>query len=94
VANADSASIAKCGFVVKNVIANDTDPEGNYPLSLVSVSYGGLKGDAYIYSSDSIEFDSNGASGTASISYTVQDSLGATSTGTFTVTITTVNQCF
>ena len=35
----------------------------------------------------------NTASGTAVISYTVQDSLGATATGTFTVTITSVNLC-
>jgi Bacterial Ig domain len=75
------------------VVANDTDPEGNYPLSLVSVTYSGLRGDAYVVSSTSVEFDSNGTSGTAAITYTVSDSLGATSNGTFTVTISSTGVC-
>ena len=93
VANTDSASIPKCGSVTKNVIANDTDPEGHYPLSLVGVSYSGMRGTASVASSTSIYFESNGVSGLAAVSYTVQDSLGATSTGTFNVTITTTNAC-
>ena len=77
----------------KNVIANDTDPDGNTPLSLVSVSYGGMRGTASVESGTNIYFESNGVSGLASVSYTVQDSLGATSTGTFNVTVTTTNAC-
>jgi hypothetical protein len=91
---ADSASIPKCGFVTKNVVANDTDPEGNYPLAVVAVVYNGFRGTATLVSSTSVLFESSGLAGTAAVSYTVQDSLGAQSTGTFTVTITTVNQCW
>jgi hypothetical protein len=90
---ADTASIPKCGTVVKNVIANDTDPESNYPLALTDVSYAGTRGGAALADSASIEFVSSGLSGVASVSYTVRDSFGATSTGTFNVSITTVNSC-
>jgi hypothetical protein len=93
VANADAASVARCASVVKNVLSNDTDPEGNYPLSLTRVSYSGTRGTASMSNATSVQFDSNGVTGAASVIYTVQDSLGATSTGTLTVTVTSTNQC-
>jgi YD repeat-containing protein len=91
----DSASIPKCGSVTTNVVANDTDPENNTPLALVSVSYAGLRGEATMASSTSVTFVSNGAGvpGSAAIAYTVRDSLGATSNGTFTVSISATGQC-
>ena len=70
-----------------NVVANDIDPEGNYPLALLSVSYAGLRGTASMASSTSVRFDSNASTGSAVVSYTVKDSLGASSTGTLTVNI-------
>jgi hypothetical protein len=81
-----------CSTVVKNVVANDTDPEGNYPLSLVSVSYQGLRGTAYVASSTSVGFDAGSTTASVVVSYTVKDSLGATSTGSLVVTITS-GQC-
>jgi hypothetical protein len=74
--------------VSKNVVASDTDPESNYPLSLVGVSYTGPLGTASIASSTNILFEATDATGSAVVGYTVQDSLGASASGTLTVTIT------
>jgi hypothetical protein len=93
VANVDTATVAKCDVVTKNVVLNDTDPEGNYPLSVLSVSYSGTRGSAYVDSSTNIVFESNGTSGIASIAYTLRDSLGATATGNFNVTVSSTGQC-
>ena len=90
----DFATTGRCGIVTKNVVANDTDPEGNYPLTITAVYYNGSKGTAFAVSGTDIEFESSGSTGTAAISYTVSDSLGATSTGTFTVTINSVFMCW
>lgn len=89
----DYATIGRCGFVTKNVVANDSDPEGNYPLTLTDVYYNGAKGVAYQVSDTSIEFEAGSNTGVAAISYTVSDSLGATSSGTFTVTINNSLSC-
>jgi hypothetical protein len=75
-----------------NVTANDTDPEGNYPLTVTGAS-GGAALVVTVISPSTLWIDSVGASGLKSFSYTVQDSLGATSTGTGTITVTTVNHC-
>jgi outer membrane biosynthesis protein TonB len=93
VANADTApSIPRCGSTSVNVIANDTDPEGNYPLTVTSVS-GGAALALTILSASTIGIESIGTAGLKTFSYTVSDSLGATSTGTVSVTVTTTNQC-
>ncbi|MFL6856930.1 MAG: Ig-like domain-containing protein [Allosphingosinicella sp.] len=93
-ANSDVApSIPKCGTTSVNVTANDTDPEGNYPLTVTGVS-GGASLTLTILSASTIGIESIGASGLKTFSYTVSDSLGATSTGTVSVTVTTTNQCF
>ena len=83
----DSASVNRCGRVVTNVVANDSDPEGHYPLALLSVRYTGLRGTASMASSTSVQFDANSSMGSAVVGYTVRDGLGASSTGTLTVTI-------
>jgi hypothetical protein len=94
VANPDTApSIPKCGSTSVNVTANDTDPEGNYPLTVTGVS-GGASLTLTILSASTIGIESLGASGLKTFSYTVSDSLGATSTGTVSITVTTANQCF
>ena len=90
----DFATTGRCGIVTKDVVANDSDPDGDYPLALTDVYYNGSKGTAFAVSSTSIEFESSGTTGTAAISYTVSDSRGATSTGTFTVTINSVFMCW
>jgi hypothetical protein len=72
-----------------NVIANDTDPELNYPLALTSVNGSW----AYVASSTTIGLETPAANGTYVISYTVVDSLGAAATGTLTVTVSGNQQC-
>ena len=93
VANADTApSIPQCGSTNVNVTANDTDPEGNLPLTVTSASSGAAL-IVTVQSASTVGIVSTGASGSKSFSYTVQDSLGATSTGNGTILVTTVNQC-
>lgn len=65
-----------------NVTANDSDPEGNYPLTVTSVTAPGS-----VYSASTVQVDA-GMPGTKTLTYTVQDSLGNASTGTINVTIT------
>lgn len=97
VASSDSFS-ARCytGGAV-NLTANDTDPENNLPLSLVAVSL--VSDPAHSETTVSISDASTvivsmGAKGSSTFSYTVADSLGATSTGTLTAVSTgTLAQC-
>jgi hypothetical protein len=67
-----------------DVLANDTDANGDYPLALQSVS------DTFSYASvsgSSIYWSGTGRTGVHTVSYVVVDSRGATSTGTLTVTV-------
>lgn len=84
VANADSLSVPRCEVRTKDVVANDTDPEGNYPLVVTAVDHP----DAFVASSTTVGFQAPDSSGSFIVNYTVRDSLGATATGTLTVTIT------
>ncbi|HEX8620988.1 MAG TPA: Calx-beta domain-containing protein [Allosphingosinicella sp.] len=80
---ANTGSQPKCTTATYNVIANDTDADADYPLTLVSAS--GL-GFAKI-SSTSVEFTSGASTGTKNGSYVVQDSRGAQSTGSVNVVV-------
>jgi hypothetical protein len=83
----DSLTVRSCGAIGHvNVTANDTDPEGNYPLTLVSVT-SGARGHASVYSSSTIEYIAGPRSGNDVVTYTVKDSLGASATGRVNVTI-------
>jgi hypothetical protein len=86
VANPDSASTTVCGTVTVNVVANDTDPAGNYPLQLTAI-VSSTKGTATIVSSTSIEYDAFGQTGNGVVTYTVANSQGATANGTLSVNI-------
>lgn len=88
----DTASVGVCLTVVKNVVANDSDPEGNTPLTVVSVT-SSTRGDAYVADASSIGFAAYGAAGGTQVTYTVQDSLGATSTGVLGITVTSGSGC-
>ena len=88
VANLDTLTAPKCVQRTVNVIQNDTDPEGNVPLTLTGVS-----GDAWVASSTSVGLVTPDTNGTYSFQYTVADSLGATSTGTLVVTVSGTQQC-
>ena len=67
------------------MLANDYDPDGNTPLSLVSASSGSLW--VSVVSATSVQISSS-SPGTFSLSYVVKDSLGATDTGNVVVTVT------
>jgi YD repeat-containing protein len=92
VTTADSASVHVCDTVSVNVVANDSDPEGNLPLSLVSVGTSPL-GTASVETTTNVQFLAFGTTGNTSVSYTVQDSLGATATGTLFVTVLSGTGC-
>jgi YD repeat-containing protein len=85
VANFDDLGSASCGGVITaNVVANDTDPDNNYPLSLVSASGSGVTK----VSDTDIQIGTGARAGTKSFTYVVQDSLGATANGAGTLTVT------
>jgi YD repeat-containing protein len=95
VANPDDGGvILTCHTVDINVVANDTDPDNNLPLSVVSATNvsGGIS--ATKISSTTVEVQSlSENTGTKTFSYVVQDSLGATANGTGTVTVQTGGVC-
>jgi hypothetical protein len=76
----------KCVPASFQVLWNDHDPDGHTPLSLVSVSYGGVQGEALV-SGNSVYFSPYGVTGAAIVSYTIRDSLGATASATITLDI-------
>jgi YD repeat-containing protein len=93
VANADSQLNVVCGtYDVRNVIANDTDPDGDVPLELVSVT-GSV--DAVRASATEIGFTAPYARNTSYlVAYTIRDARGATATGTLALQATgTTVQC-
>ncbi|MCB1510383.1 MAG: DUF4347 domain-containing protein, partial [Hyphomicrobiaceae bacterium] len=87
-ANADSTSTAFGIPVTVNLLANDTDPDGDTltvtSASLTNASDGTL---VFVPGTGWVFTPALGFSGSASISYTIQDIDGATSTGTHTVTV-------
>ena len=80
----DTLTVIRCEIGYKNVVANDSDPEGNTPLVVTAVDHP----DAWVASSTTVGVQAPDASGSFIVNYTVRDSLGATSTGSLTVTIT------
>jgi YD repeat-containing protein len=89
---ADSLSVARCSTASRNVVANDSDPEGNTPLVLLDVSPG-TKGNASVASGTTVQYESFDETGSDPLVYTVRDSLGASSTGTLNVTIASGGTC-
>lgn len=87
----DSVSVMACYPTQIPVLANDSDPEGNIPLSVLAVTQG-TKGTASVGVRGRVAYTPGNQTGTDVLTYTVGDSLGATSTATLTITIT-VGQC-
>ena len=88
VANLDALGTKpKCWSGTVNVTSNDTDPDGNYPLHVVSASTSSSGMSVVVSSTTSLDITNSGASGVKSVSYVVADSLGATATGSVTLTI-------
>jgi hypothetical protein len=69
-----------------NVTANDTDADGDLPLTVISVSPSTLA-DVSILSASTIGVTAYGAPGTGAVTYTIQDSRGATASGTLTIVV-------
>jgi YD repeat-containing protein len=89
VANPNSLSAVKCSTRSVDVIANDTDPEGHYPLALTGVNQPW----AWVESGTNVGMQTPETNGTYVITYTVADSLGATANGSLTVTVSGTQQC-
>ena len=87
-----------------DLVGNDTDVEGNLPLSLTGFEVSGVTGislsttaaqSAFSIEAGQLKFNpgnlfdglNDGETATVSINYTVADSLGASSIGTFTLTV-------
>ena len=80
----DTGSQQKCTTVVYTVTANDTDPDGDYPLRVTSATGVGFS----VASPSEVQFTSTQSTGAKVGTYTVQDARGATATATLTVTVT------
>jgi Bacterial cadherin-like domain len=76
----ESFSADACQVLTFDVTSNDSDPEGNYPLTLTWVDHS-QHGGFYIASPSSVTFRASDREGGGNVYYYVQDSLGATSAG-------------
>jgi hypothetical protein len=85
----DSISLQRCGVGYVDLGANDSDPNGDLPLEVISVvNVNNPIGTSVILWSDStVEVTGGSSNGTSTHTYTIRDSRGATSTGTLTVTV-------
>jgi len=79
----DTGSQGKCSVRVYTVTTNDTDPEGDYPLTVTAVTGVGFT----VYSSTQVQFESFSSTGNKVGAYTVRDSRGATANATLTVNV-------
>ena len=79
----DTGSQGKCMVKVYNVTANDTDPDGDYPLEVTAVTGTGFS----FYSSTQVRFESFSSTGPKVGTYTVRDSRMATANATLTVNV-------
>ncbi|HEX8526166.1 Ig-like domain-containing protein [Allosphingosinicella sp.] len=83
----DSGTIEKCALGGNfNVTGNDTDPEGHLPITLTAVTQGSI-GIASVLNGSTVHYAPSGSNGSEVLTYTVQDSLGAPSTGTLTIEV-------
>jgi hypothetical protein len=84
---ADTSSILCYSSGTVNLVANDSDPENNVPLALVSITNTSGSAVATLLNASSVTVDTYDK-GPSTFTYTVADSLGASSTGQLTVTST------
>ena len=85
----DNVSIARCTAGSFNVVGNDADAEGDYPLSLIGVGGSALQmGYVSVGSTTSVAWSPASQVGTYPVDYIVKDSRNASSTGRLTVKVT------
>ncbi len=90
VANADTASVPRNGSVTINVVANDTDLEGD-PLTVSAVGTP-AHGTAFRLSSTSVQYvAATNYTGPDSFTYTVSDGKGGVATAIVSITVTQAN---
>lgn len=85
VANDDGATVGACKSVTVNVVANDTDADGD-TLTVTGVS-GGTKGTPAISGTTSVKYTAFAPSGSDLITYTVSDGHGGTDSGVLSIII-------
>jgi VCBS repeat-containing protein len=86
-------------FTTASVLANDSDPDGDLPLSVLSIDTTGLLGTLTDNGNGTFGYDPNGAFEALgagefaldSFTYTVSDAAGATDTATVTIRVNGVN---
>jgi YD repeat-containing protein len=95
VAVSDPSVTGPCNSVINyNVVANDYDPNGNTPLTLVSVTSNSHVS-AQVISSTTIQFVGTTPGNTSTLSYVIKNSLNATATGSVTYKTTgTTSTCY
>lgn len=82
----DTRNVQRCTITRIDVLDNDSDPEGNYPLTVTSVT-GAAIGGAWVHNGTSVYYQSTITPGSETLTYYVQDSLGASSSGTVQITV-------
>jgi VCBS repeat-containing protein len=98
VAVADTAATNERASVGFNLLANDSDPDGD-ALTLVGVNTSGLKGQVVVGAGGAVTYDpgvafrslGEGQTATEAFTYTVRDVAGNTAQGAATVRVTGVN---
>ena len=85
VTQSDSVQVGCNQTTTVNVTANDSDPDGNLPLTLISVAVNSGFASATVASASSVQVTGSFENETATATYTIQDSLGATATGILTI---------
>ena len=94
VANADSVTVGVCRGAWVNVVANDTDPEGDLPLVVLSVTGSSLATVTLDTASNQIRVNAYGGTGGEFVTYTVRDSKGASSQGLLAINVVDGTGCF
>ncbi len=81
----DSVQVGCNVTTTVNVTSNDSDPDGNVPLTLTHVVTNSGFAIATVASASSVQVTGSFEHETAIATYTIEDSLGATATGTLTI---------
>jgi hypothetical protein len=92
----DTQNIPNCTTVIKNVTANDSDADGDLPLTITGITLVGAAAQvlsASIAGASGIEVTSQSTGGSYFIDYTIADSRGASGSARLTVTIPTTGLC-
>lgn len=82
----DTGTQKACSLKTYNVLANDTDPDGHVPLTIIGSTH-----PSFTFGPAGIEVDSTNIGSEEFTTYTVRDTGGATATATLTVYLTAGN---